>query len=199
MFDWITGLVEDGGLWGVALLMFLENVFPPTPSEVIMPLAGYAAAQGQIDLWGAVAAGSLGSLAGTSVWYALGCWVGTPRLKRWTARHGRWLTLTPAEVDRASDWFERRGPWAVFLGRLVPAVRTLISVPAGMARMPPGRFLLFTGLGTAIWTALLALAGYLLGSRYEAVSDWMGPVSNVVVGAVLLWYLYRVATFGKEG
>lgn len=199
MFDWITGLVEDGGLWGVALLMFLENVFPPTPSEVIMPLAGYAAAQGQIDLWGAVAAGSLGSLAGTSVWYALGRWVGTPRLKRWTARHGRWLTLTPAEVDRASDWFERRGPWAVFLGRLVPAVRTLISVPAGMARMPPGRFLLFTGLGTAIWTALLALAGYLLGSRYEAVSDWMGPVSNVVVGAVLLWYLYRVATFGKEG
>jgi len=198
MFDWMTGLVEGMGILGIALLMFLENVFPPIPSELIMPLAGFSASQGEMSLWLAIVAGSIGSLAGAVFWYVVGRLVGIERLKRWTGNHGRWLAITPEEIDRASGWFQRHGGMAVLLGRLVPAVRTFISVPAGMACMPLGRFLVYSSIGTVLWTAFLTLAGYLLGSQYEALSGWLNPLSNVVVGLLLLWYLYRVATFGKR-
>ncbi|MDE0880597.1 MAG: DedA family protein, partial [Sphingomonas bacterium] len=125
----------------------------------------------------------------------IGKWIGAERLKRWASRHGRWLTITPEEVDQASNWFHRHGGMAVFIGRLIPAVRTLISVPAGVAGMPLTPFLLYTILGTVIWTAFLAGAGYLLESQYQRVSNWVNPVSNVVIGLFVLWYIYRVATF----
>jgi membrane protein YqaA with SNARE-associated domain len=131
MFDWITGLVERTGYVGIALLMLAENVFPPIPSELIMPLAGFAAAQGELGMAGVVAAGTAGALAGALLWYGLGRWVGLERLKRWAAEHGRWLTVSPDDLDRAAAWFGRHGGAAVLVGRLVPAVRTLISVPAG--------------------------------------------------------------------
>lgn len=120
------------------------------------------------------------------------------RLERLAARHGRWLTLTPEELQRATHWFERHGPLAVFLGRLVPGVRTLISVPAGVSRMPLGPFLAYSATGTAIWTALLAGAGYLLESQYELVAEWLNPISNVVIGALVAIYLWRVATYGRR-
>jgi membrane protein DedA with SNARE-associated domain len=198
MFDWITQLVEQTGYWGVALLMFAENVFPPIPSELIMPLAGFTAAAGGMNVYVAIAAGAAGSLASTLIWYYLGLWFGADRLKRWAGRHGRLLTLTPGEVDQAIAWFARHGGAAVFVGRLIPAVRTLISVPAGMARMPLWRFLLYSGLGTVIWTALLATAGYLLESQYQKVEGWVNPASNLVVAAIVIWYVYRVATFRRR-
>ena len=198
MFDWITGLVGSAGYVGIALLMFVENVFPPIPSEVIMPLAGFAAAGGEIGIVGAIAAGFVGSLAGAVLWYYVGRWVGCERLERWAARHGRWLTLTPGEVRQAQDWFGRHGGKAVLVGRLVPAVRTLISVPAGISGMSMPRFLAYSGIGTLAWTALLAVAGYLLGSEYRQVASWMNPVSNVVAVALVAWYLYRVATFRRK-
>lgn len=199
MFDWITALIDQLGLPGVALMMFLENVFPPIPSELIMPLAGFNAAQGRMGLVGVILAGTLGSLAGAVLWYLLGRAVGTARLRRLAARHGRWLTVTPGELDRADAWFDRHGGMAVFLGRLVPTVRTLISIPAGLSEMPLGRFLAWSGLGTLIWTTLLALAGYLLEDAYHRVENWVNPVSTVVVVGIVGLYLWRVATWGRRG
>ncbi|MGD9616092.1 MAG: DedA family protein [Alphaproteobacteria bacterium] len=198
MFDWITGFIERGGYFGIALLMFIENVFPPIPSELIMPLAGFTSARGDLNIVGAVLVGSAGSVLGSTLWYFAGYWFGADRLKRLAARHGRWLTVTPDEIDKAIAWFDRHGGKAVLMGRLVPTVRTLISVPAGIARMHLVPFLIYSGIGTLAWTALLGGAGYLLESQYELVADWVDPVSYVVVGLLVLGYVYRVATFGHK-
>ena len=198
MFDWITSVLDRAGALGVGFLMLLENVFPPIPSELVMPLAGFVAARGELGLVAVILAGSAGSLLGALLWYYLGRALGHERLRRLAARHGRWLTLAPEEVDRAEAWFARHGGAAVFGGRLVPGVRTLISVPAGVARMPLPRFLAWSALGTVIWTAALAGAGFLLEGRYELVSHWVNPVSNLVVAGLAAAYLWRVATFGRR-
>lgn len=198
MFAFIVKFVKQTGYAGVLLLMFGENIFPPLPSELIMPLAGFNAARGSLSLIGVLAAGVAGSLLGALFWYYVGRLVGGERLKRWTARHGRWLTLSPGDIEQASGWFERHGAKAVLFGRLIPAVRTLISVPAGVARMPLGPFLLFSMLGTTVWTALLAGAGYLLQSQYRQVSAYVGIVSNIAVGLLALWYVYRVVTYAPS-
>lgn len=197
MGDWITGFHKIG-IVGIALLMFAENVFPPIPSELIMPLAGFSAARGERNLVVVIIAGSIGSLLGALLWYYIGKGVGAERLKRWATKHGRWLTLSPKEVDQACAWFNRHGGKAVFIGRLIPAVRTLISVPAGIAGMPLAPFLLYSAAGTVLWTTLLAVAGYYLESQYDKVADWVNPVSNVVIGVIVLGYLYRVVTFRRR-
>jgi membrane protein DedA with SNARE-associated domain len=195
VFDWIVSLIDKAGYVGIALLMLLENIFPPIPSEVIMPLAGFSAAKGTLSFTGVVVAGSIGSLAGAYFWFLVGRWIGPKRLKRFAARHGRWLTLHPDEVDQARAFFSRHQAMALFLGRLVPAIRSVISVPAGVNCIPIPVFLLWSSLGTALWTLLLASAGYLLESQYERVADWLNPVSNVVFAALTIWYAYRVICF----
>lgn len=192
MFDFITGWIESGGLLAVGALMVLENVFPPIPSELIVPLAGFQAAQGTFSLLGLLVVATLGSLLGTLIWYGLARAWGRERFLRFIDRHGVWLTLTREEAEAAARWFERHGPAAVFFGRLVPTVRTLISVPAGLSDMPFARFLLFSAAGSAAWIALLAGAGYLLRENYERVEHWLNPVTTIVVGAVVALYLYRV-------
>jgi membrane protein DedA with SNARE-associated domain len=197
MFDWMTAFQKMGNV-GIALLMFAENVFPPIPSELIMPLAGFSAARGERNLVIVIIAGSIGSLLGALLWYYIGKKIGADRLKRWATKHGRWLTLSPKEVDQTCAWFNRHGGKAVFIGRLIPAVRTLISVPAGIAGMPLASFLLYSAAGTILWTALLATAGYLLESQYDKVAHWMNPISNVVIGLIVLGYLYRVVRFPRR-
>ena len=199
MFDWITSLVQHTGYVGIALLMLAENVFPPIPSELIMPMAGFSAARGELNFGLVVLAGTVGSVLGALFWYYVGKRLGITRLKRWAGAHGRWLTISPDEVDRASAWFDRHSGRAVFIGRLVPAIRSLISVPAGIARMPMGAFLAYSTIGTGLWAGLLAGAGYLLGGQYELVEAWLNPISNVIFGALVLFYLYRVVTFGRRG
>lgn len=178
--------------------MLLDNVFPPIPSELVMPLAGFAAARGQISLVGIILAGTAGSLTGALIWYGVGRWLGHERLLRFAARHGRWLTLNPAEVERASAWFVRHGGSAVFLGRMIPGVRSLISVPAGVAGMPLVPFLAYSTVGSAIWTSLLATAGYRLGADYRAVAGFIEPIGNGVLILALALYLYRVLTFNRR-
>ncbi|MGZ3215052.1 DedA family protein [Paracoccus sp. T5] len=192
MFDWITGLLQGGGALAIAALMLLENVFPPIPSELIMPLAGFNAARGGTSLWLAVLAGGIGSTLGAWFWFALARAYGPDRLRRLVERHGRWLTLTPSELERAQGWFARHGAAAVFFGRFLPTIRTLISVPAGLARMPTGHFLAYTALGSFIWSGGLALAGYWLEGGYEAVSTWINPVSTAVVVGIVAFYVWRV-------
>ncbi|MFC3230605.1 DedA family protein [Marinibaculum pumilum] len=197
MFDWVTGFLEQSGYGGIAVLMLLENVFPPIPSELIMPFAGYAASRGDLQIVPVILAGTLGTVAGALFWYYVGRWLGLERLQRFADRHGRWLTLSPKEVVRADRWFDRFGIWAVLFGRLLPAIRTLISVPAGLSGMRLLPFLLATTAGSAAWTAFLALLGYFMGSEYQAIETWLNPVSDVVIGLMIAWYLYRVATFGR--
>ncbi|ATI43166.1 alkaline phosphatase [Pacificitalea manganoxidans] len=198
MFDWITGAIDSMGLFGVALFMFLENVFPPIPSELIMPLAGFNAARGDMNLITVIIAGSIGSLAGAQLWYEIGRRIGRQRIRALADRHGRWLTVSPDEFDQADHWFERHGGMAVLIGRLIPTVRTFISVPAGIARMGRVHFLLLSGIGTVAWTSLLAVLGYVLEGGYDAVSAWLDPVSTAVVVALIGAYLYRVATYGRR-
>jgi membrane protein DedA with SNARE-associated domain len=195
VFEWIVGFVESGGYLPIALLMLAENLFPPIPSELIMPLAGFAAARGELGLASAVLAGSAGSLLGALFWYGVGRRIGAERLRLWAERHGRWLTLSPADVDRARRWFRLRGGLAVLIGRLIPAVRTLISAPAGIAAMPLGRFLALSALGTILWTGLLAGAGYLLGENHQAAAGWLAPFTDAVLAVAAAVYVYRFVTF----
>ncbi len=198
MTAWIERLIENCGAAGVALLMFLENVFPPIPSELVLPLAGYKAAEGYLSLPVTLAAGTIGSLAGVSLWYLAARAVGTRGLRRFAQKHGRLLTLAPADIDKVNDWFARHGGKAVLFGRLVPGMRTLISVPAGVCGMSPGRFLLLSGIGTAAWSTVLILAGHTLGEKFDRVGHWVSPVGNLILGGALLYYLYRVITFRRH-
>lgn len=197
MFDWITDWIEKSGYLGIFVLTFLENVFPPIPSELIMPLAGFKAAQGALSLPLVVASGTAGSLAGASIWYWAGRKLGQSGVERFAARHGRWLTMCPPDVKRAEHWFERHGAAAVLIGRLAPAIRSVISLPAGIGRMPLPTFLLLSAIGTSVWTGLLVGAGYALEAQHERVADYLNPVSNAVFGALALWYAWRVATFRR--
>lgn len=199
MFDWIVGIVESSGYPGIAFLMLLENLFPPIPSELIMPLAGFVAAGGELDAALVVLAGTAGSIAGALPWYFAGRWLGEARLKRLADRHGRWLTLDAGDIDKAMAWFERHGRWAVLFGRLIPAVRTLISAPAGVAGMPLGRFLLYSTIGTLVWTAALTAAGFLLESQYRVVSGYLDTISKIIVGLIVLLYLFRLVASGSLG
>ena len=195
MDDFVRFIMDNLGVFGIGLLMLLENIFPPIPSELIMPLAGYEASTGRMSLFAVIASGTVGSLLGVIPWYYAGHYLGERRMKRLALRYGRWLTLSPEDVDKANGWFRRRGATAVLFGRLVPTVRTLISVPAGIAHMPMPTFVLYSAIGGAIWTAFLTIVGYLLGQQYEMVEGYVGPVSNAVIIAIVVVYVYRVVTF----
>lgn len=186
------------GAVGIALLMFLENVFPPIPSELIMPLAGYLATRGDMGIIMVIGAGTIGSLLGTLPWYYLGKRLGHDGVRKFAARHGRWLAMHPSDIDAAAARFKRHGKMSVFAGRLIPTVRTLISVPAGVARMPLGQFLIFSTIGTLAWTTALTLAGYLLGQAYDTVADYVDPISTGVLVTLVAVYIYRVATYKEE-
>lgn len=195
MFDWVVSTIQSWGYLGVFMLMVAEHLFPPIPSEVIMPLAGFLAAQGTLSLGLTILIGTIGSTLGTTAWYFIGMWIGETRLKNFAARHGRLMALSPSDIDNARGWFEHHGAAAVFFGRMIPTIRTLISVPAGLARMPFGKFLAFTAVGSAIWTGLLTFAGLLLHENYTRVEAYVDPVSKLVVVAVVVAYLYRVITW----
>ena len=194
MFDWIVGIITRLGYAGVAALTFLEHLFPPIPSELILPLAGYVTGSGDLNLGTVIAMGSVGSLAGATVWYVIGRRVGERRLRKWVDHHGRWLTLSNTDIDRAKDWFHRRGKTAVMIGRLMPGVRTFVSLPAGFSGMPWLPFLLYSAIGTIAWTAALVYAGAKLEENFEMVSKYVDIVTNgvfVVLGAMLIWRYIR--------
>jgi membrane protein DedA with SNARE-associated domain len=191
MFDWVNNTIRAMGYWGVGMLTFVENLFPPIPSEIIIPLAGFVAAEGDMSVWGVIAAGTLGSLAGASAWYEIGRRVGERRVRAWIERHGKWITLTPDDVDRAQEWFQRHGRTSVLAGRLVPAVRTFVSLPAGFARMPFHSFLLYSAAGTLVWTAALACAGVVLRANFARVGDYVGMATNIVFAILGLLLVRR--------
>ena len=168
------------GYGAIFAAMFLENLFPPIPSELIMPLGGFYVQQGKLSLVPVVLAGLLGTVLGALPWYGIGRLVNEQRIEAWLERHGRWIGISPQELRRSREWFSRHGTALVFWGRLVPGIRTLISVPAGIEMMPFGPFLIWTTAGSLIWTLLLTVAGLVLGEGYSNVEVWIEPVARLV-------------------
>ena len=195
MTQWITDLFDKLGYAGIALLMFLENLFPPIPSELIMPLAGYSASEGQLNIIGVVIAGTLGTLAGALFWYLVARRLGEARLRRWASRHGRWITLSEDDIASINHWFCRHRNWAIPLAHIVPGLRTLISIPAGIFDMPLFRFVTLTTAGAGLWNTTLGLAGYMLGAKFDAVDRYLGPVSTAIMASLVAYYIWRVIRF----
>lgn len=199
MNEFIIRLIEQGGYWGIFVLMVIENVFPPIPSEVIMGLGGVAVARGTMTFWPLLLVGTIGSTLGNYVWFLVGDRLGYRRLQPLVDRWGRWLTLEWRDVEKATGFFRSHGQWIVFALRFSPFLRTMISLPAGLAHMKHWKFLAFTFAGAAVWNVILIKGGQLL-ARYlaesQAAMDWIiGGMIVVVLGA----YAWRVATWKPRG
>ena len=194
MSDWVVRLIEQSGYLGVAFLMFLETVFPPIPSEVIMSVTGIAAAQGKLSLPWAIAAGTAGAMLGNTLWYLAARALGHDRLRPFVQRYGKWLTVSWKEVERAHDWFDRHGVAIVLIGRVMPTIRSLISIPAGLLDMRFRNFVVASTIGTALWTSLLAIAGYQLQQNVSEVQQFVGPASNAILVVLAIGYFWRLWT-----
>ncbi len=167
------------GYAAILLAMFLENLIPPIPSELIMPLGGFYVHQGQLDFLPVVLAGLIGTVIGALPWYGIGRLANEERLEQWLEKNGRWIGINPQELARSRKWFNRYGVNLVFWGRLVPGIRTLISVPAGVELMPITPFLVWTTAGSLIWTLFLTITGFYLGDSYRNIEKWMSPFSSI--------------------
>jgi len=198
MTDWVILLIDRGGYAGVFALMLLETVFPPIPSEVVLPIAGMRAANGPLGLPGVILASTLGTMTGNTIWYLVARALGLDRFQAFVGRYGRWLTLDSYDVDKVQRLFGRFGPWIVFFARMVPAIRTFISVPAGIVRMHLVRFLIWSTIGTALFAAALAGAGYWAGREFHRVEEIAGPISSAIVFAILAWYVWRQLTWHRR-
>ncbi|WP_066374079.1 DedA family protein [Herbidospora mongoliensis] len=188
---WVTGLMETLGAPGAGIAIALENLFPPLPSEVILPLAGFAAARGDLSLWAVIVWTTLGSVVGAAALYGLGALLGQERLTRLAAK----LPLVnPADIERTQAWFARHGRKTVFFGRMIPLFRSLISIPAGVERMPLPVFLLLTTLGSLVWNTLFVLAGYFLGENWAVVEGYAGVATNAVIVLVVVAVVWFVVS-----
>jgi membrane protein DedA with SNARE-associated domain len=192
MQEWITNIMTSLSYWGIGLLMFAENLFPPIPSELIMPLAGFTVAQGKMNFTLAVLAGVIGTILGAFPWYYAGKLLGEERLKSLADKYGKWITVSSKDIDKATRWFGRYGNKAVLFGRLVPGVRTLISLPAGLSGMSLAPFVIYSTLGTTAWVMLLTFLGYILGNNYELVDEYLAPVSKIVLLGLIVAFIVWV-------
>lgn len=199
MTDFIIEWIARGGYLGIFLLMALENVVPPIPSEVIMGLGGMAVARGHMALVPLILWGTAGTTVGNLFWYEIGRRMGVARFRPFVERHQRWLTMDWDDVVRLDHFFHKHGHWVIFVFRFLPTFRTVISLPAGMAKMPLWKFLLFTFVGSAVWNTMLAAAGLLLGSRFDQLDRYVGPFAVGTTVLIVLAYVYRVVTWKPSG
>tara|TARA_Y100001968_G_scaffold216980_1_gene199716 strand:- start:375 stop:1031 length:657 start_codon:yes stop_codon:yes gene_type:complete len=186
------------GYGAILLAMFLENLIPPIPSELIMPLGGFYVSQGQLNFLPVVLAGLIGTVFGAFPWYGIGRLVNEERLEIWLEKNGRWIGINPQELARSRKWFNRYGVSLVFWGRLVPGIRTLISVPAGVELMPIFPFLIWTTAGSLIWTLFLTITGFYLGDNYANIEKWLSPFSSIfklifvlIISGFLITLIYK--------
>ncbi len=198
MGEWVVSVIDRIGAVGVGLLMALENLFPPIPSEVVLPFAGFSASRGTLDVVVAWVAATLGALVGAYVLYGVGRLVGYDRLHALAGR--RWFVLfSQADLARGERFFHEHGGKVVLLGRFLPFFRSVVSVPAGAARMPLMRFTLLTALGSALWNALFLGLGYALGDRWETAQQYVAPVSWAVLAAVSVAVVVQVVRHVRRG
>jgi membrane protein DedA with SNARE-associated domain len=202
LIEYAGSVLNTMGYLGLVTVIFIENVFPPIPSDIILPLAGYTAATTTMTLFGAIAATTAGSLLGALTLYYVGYWLGEERIRRFAGRFGKYLTFEESEIDRSLSWFRRHGSVVVMVARVVPVFRSLISIPAGMSGMPLGRFLFFTAIGAGAWNSGLISSGYLLGSNWELVVNWLDQYQLAMIGlnatAFTVFAFFRVRTFRRR-
>ena len=189
----IEAMVSRGGYSGVFTAMLIENVVQFIPSEAIMPLAGYMVSQGKLAMLPTILAGTAGTILGTFPWYLIGLYGNEEKLESTIRRHGSWFGVTPSKLKKSRLWFNRHGHLIVFWGRLVPVLRTVVSIPAGMELMPMRSFLLWTSLGSLIWNALLTCTGFWLGEHWQLLHTWLKPFTALavagLVGFAVVWLL----------
>lgn len=193
MEQWIIEVITTFGYLGIFLLMLLENLFPPIPSEVIMPVAGLAVASGNLSFTLVLLVALIGTLLGNLVWYGAARLLGRDRFIDLATRWGKYFFVKHSDVTAAIDWFDRHGTKAVLIGRFAPGVRTLISVPAGLAEMPLGKFLALSTIGSAVWIALLISAGMLLHNNWHIIAAVLDPLGKILVIAIVLGLIGWVA------
>ena len=200
--NWAADVVQTLGYVGVALLVAIENVFPPIPSEVVLGLAGYTASRGDASVVGMIIAATIGSVVGALALYGFSAAVGPLRLRAIVIRYGVWIGFGESELDRAEQWFDRRSRYAVLVCRCIPLIRSLISIPAGFRRMPLGTFTILTLIGSLIWNSLLVTAGYLLGEQWDRVLDFTEPFQDLVMvliaGLVIAVVVRKVVMVRRE-
>ena len=199
MTEFILNLIAWGGYAGIFVLMVLENVFPPIPSEVIMGLGGIAVARGDMSFGPLLFWGTLGTTLGNYFWYWIGWRLGYQRFRPFVEKYGRWLTLDWHEVEALHRFFVSHGHWVIFTFRFLPTGRTLISLPAGITCTPHLKFIVWTMAGSLIWNSVLAGAGVFLGRNFEELQTYVGPLALATTGIMIAWYLYRVATWRPRG
>lgn len=195
MADFIVETIASGGYLGVFLLMALENIFPPLPSEVIMGIGGVLVARGEMQFWPLLMIATLGTTAGNYFWYWVGDRFGYRRLQPMIDRWGRWLTLEWEDIERAILFFHKWGDWVIFVLRFSPLLRTIISLPAGLAHMRLWRFLFFTFAGSLIWNAVLIAGGHLMSRWFEQSQNVIGWIVIGLSVAAVAGYIWRVITW----
>jgi membrane protein DedA with SNARE-associated domain len=183
-------IILNFGYVGIALAMFVENLFPPIPSEAILLFAGFLAGEGQLSLWGVTLAATLGSLLGTAIIYYIGVWGDERILRRFLRRYGRFFLVNEAQLDQSLRVFRRYGDAMIFFGRMVPMVRSLISLPAGLNRMPLGKFWMLTSLGSLLWNGILGVTGVLLGQNWQRMLAFTEQYEKVVLLGLVLVVLF---------
>ncbi len=189
---WIEQIIRTTNYIGIALLMLAENLFPPIPSEIVMPFAGFLVNDGMLSLWGVLLAGTIGAVAGAGVIYYVGSRTTEAGVSDWVARHGKWLLLQSEDIERVMRTFRQRGSWIVFIGRFIPGIRSLISLPAGVERMALTPFLLYTTLGTLAWNGLLVGGGMILGENWQRILDWIDRYETIIWLMFAGWVVYRL-------
>ncbi|GAB1614023.1 alkaline phosphatase [Mammaliicoccus lentus] len=204
MESWITSVMEQFGYFGIALLILVENVFPPIPSEVILTFGGFMTTKSELSIFGVVVASTIGSVGGAVILYWIGRILNVERLERIIEKWGKYLRLTKEDVRKADAWFDKYGPWTVFFCRFIPLIRSLISIPAGMSGMNQWLFLVLTTLGTLIWNLVLVLVGAKVGNNWHQIVNYMDVYSNIMyvviaVSAVIfiIWFIKRKKTSTK--
>lgn len=196
MENWITNMMEQFGYWGILLLIALENVFPPIPSEVILTFGGFMTTYTNLTVVGVIAVATIGSIIGALILYGVGYLVNVDRLEQWVGKYGKYLRLKKEDIRRADAWFDRYGYWTVLFCRMIPLIRSLISIPAGMSKMKFGLFMLFTTIGTLIWNTILVSVGAAVGGNWEKIVEFMDVYSHIayaliaIIGiAAVIWFL----------
>jgi membrane protein DedA with SNARE-associated domain len=198
--NWVQDVINQFGYFGVALLVVIENIFPPIPSEIVLPFAGFVAQQGSAgvaqsdtSVIGMMIAATIGSVVGALILYVISSAIGPERLRAFVQRFGRWFGVKQTDLLRAEAWFDRRSFVAVLVGRCVPLIRSIVSIPAGFRRMKLTSFILLTAVGSAVWNIVLIGAGALLGDQWERVGEYVGVFQWLVIAAILLllvWFVY---------
>lgn len=197
MEEWITSVMSDYGYFGIFLLIMLENVFPPIPSEVILTVGGFMTTTTTMTIPGVIMASTAGSVVGAVALYGIGLLLDVERLEKIIDKYGNWLRVKKEDIHKADAWFDRFGIWTVFFGRLIPLVRSLISIPAGMSNMRFWLFISFTTLGTLLWNTILVFVGEAVGENREKIMQQLELYSNVVyaligLAAILaIWYYIK--------